>query len=57
MCVFYLAALSGDDTNVSRDSVSSFDLNQIPHHELVSIDLVLLAITDHHGLLRRDREK
>lgn len=51
MCVFYLAALSSDDADVSRDSVSSFDLHQIPHNQLVGIDLVLLAVTDHQGLL------
>ena len=32
VCVFYLAALSSDDANVSRDSVSSFDFHQIPHN-------------------------
>lgn len=46
-----LAALSGDDANVSRNSVSSFDLHQVPHHQLVGIDLVFLAVSDHHGLL------
>lgn len=51
MRVIYLASLTSDDANVSRDSVSSFDLHQIPHHQFVGIDLVFLAITDYNGLL------
>lgn len=51
MCVIYLAGLTSDDANVSRDSVASLDLHQIPHHQLVGVDLVFLAITDHNGLL------
>lgn len=50
MCVMYLAWPS-DDANVSRDSVSSFNLHQIPHHQLVGVDLVFLAVTDHNSLL------
>lgn len=51
MCVIYLAGLTTDNANVSRDSVSSFDLHQIPHYQLVGVDLVFLAVTDHNGLL------
>lgn len=51
MCFSYLTAMSSDDANVSRDSVSSFDLHQIPYYQLVGIDLILLAVTDHQGLL------
>lgn len=51
MCVIYLAAMTSDDANVSRDSVSSFDLHQISNHQFIGIDLVFLAVTDHNGLL------
>lgn len=57
MCFFYLAAMSSDDANVSRDSVSSFDLHQIPYYQLIGIYLILLAITDHQGLLFLKRHK
>lgn len=51
VCEIYLAGLTSDDANVSRDSVSSFDLHHIPHHQLVCVDHVFLTITDHNGLL------
>ena len=57
--VFYLTALGKNDTYVSRDSVSSFDLHQVPDHQVNGIDLVLLPIADHQGLLgeRHGRER
>ena len=51
MCVTYLAALTSDDADVSRDSVSPFDFHQVSHHQFVGVDLVFLAIPDHNGLL------
>lgn len=51
VCVIYLAALTSDDTDVSRDSVSTFNLHQIPNNQLVGVDLVFLTITDHDSLL------
>ena len=47
----HLAAMSGDNTQVSRDSVSTFHFNQISSHHLLSIDAHLLAITYNQGLL------
>lgn len=51
VCVTYLAALTSDDADVSRDSVSSFDFHQVSNHQFVGVDLVFLAIPDHNGLL------
>lgn len=49
--MIYLASLTRDDTNISRDSVSSFNFHQVAHYQFIGIDLVFLAITDHNGLL------
>lgn len=51
MCVFYLASLTSDDADIGWDSVAPFDLHQIPHHQLVGVDLIFLSITDHNSLL------
>lgn len=49
--VAHLAAMRRDDTEVSRDPVSSFHLHQVSCHHLFGIDLHLLSLTDHQGLL------
>lgn len=49
--VAHLAAMGGDDAEVSRDPVSSLNLHQVSCHHLLSIDLHLLPLTDHKGLL------
>ena len=51
VCVTYLAALTSDDADVSRDSVSPFDFHQVSHHQFIGVDLIFLAIPDHNGLL------
>lgn len=53
ICAIYLASLTRNDTNVSRDSVASFNFHQIPDDQLVGVDLVFLAVTDHDRLLLR----
>lgn len=54
--VAHLAAMGGDDTEVSRDPVSSFHLHQVSCHHLLSVDLHLLSFTDHQCLLGAERE-
>lgn len=53
VCV-YLAAMSRDNPDVSRDPVSSLHFNQISGHHFFSVDLYLLTLTDHQCLLRGD---
>lgn len=52
----HLAAVGGDDTEVSRNPVSSFHLHQVSCHNLLGIDLHLLPLTDYQGLLGTERE-
>lgn len=47
----HLAAVRGNDAKVSRDPVSTFYLHQISCHNLLGIDLHLLSLADHQGLL------
>lgn len=49
--VAHLAAMWGDDAEVSRDPVSSFHLHQISCNHLLSVDLHLFSLADHQGLL------
>lgn len=53
VCVLegHLAALSGDDTDVSGDPVSGLHLHQVSYHQVVSNNLHLLPFTDYQGLL------
>jgi len=53
----HLAAVGGDDAEVSGDPVSSFDLHQVSGHHLLRIDLHLLSLTDHQGLLGTEKER
>lgn len=53
----HLAAVGGDDAEVGRDPVSSFHLHQVSCHHLLRIDLHLLSLTDHQGLLGEEREQ
>lgn len=53
VCV-YLAAMSRNHPDVSRDPVSSLHFNQISSHYFLSIDLYLLTLTDHQRLLHGD---
>lgn len=46
-----LAAMRGDDAEVSWDPVSSFHLHQVSCHHLLSIDLHLFSLSDNQGLL------
>lgn len=52
-CEFWahLAAVGGDDTEVGGDPVSTFHLHQVSRHHLLSVDLHLLSLPDHQGLL------
>lgn len=52
----HLAAVGGDDTEVSGDPVSSFHLHQVSCHHLLGIDLHLFSLTDHQCLLGTERE-
>lgn len=45
VCV-YLAAMSRNHTDVSRNSVSSFYFNQISSHHFFSVDLDLFTFPD-----------
>lgn len=57
MPVAHLAAVGGDDAKISGDPVSSFHLHQVSCHHLLSVDLHLLSLTDHQGLLGTERER
>lgn len=57
MPVTHLAAVGGDDAKISGDPVSSFHLHQVSCHHLLSVDLHLLSLTDHQGLLGTERER
>lgn len=57
VCIFmsvYLAAMSRNHPDVSRDPVSSLHFNQISGHHFLSIDLYLLTLADHQRLLHGD---
>lgn len=47
----YLAPMCRDNTQVSWDSVSTFDLHQITSDYLLCIDALLFPITHNQGLL------
>lgn len=49
---YNLAAISRDDSQVSRDLVSTFYLHQISNYQFLSVDALLLAIADHQCLLQ-----
>lgn len=48
----HLAAVGGDDSQISGDPVATFNLHQITNHHLLRIDVLLLAVTDDQGLLQ-----
>jgi len=48
----YLHSMCRDDTKVSWDSVSTFDLHKISSDYLLSIDVLFLSITHNQGLLQ-----
>lgn len=48
----HLAAVGGDDSQISGDPVATFNLHQISDHHLFSVDALLLAITEDQGLLQ-----
>lgn len=47
----HLAAMGRDDAQVSRDPVPALHLHQVPNHHVLRVDLDLLALADHQGLL------
>lgn len=53
----YLAPLPSDNPDVCWDSVSPFDLHQVTHYQLISVDLELVTISNHCGLLRLGRRE
>lgn len=56
MCRFlfvHLAAVSRNHPDVSGDPVSTLYFNQISGHHFFSVNLHLLTLTDHQGLLHR----
>lgn len=53
----YLASTGEDHSKVSWDAVSPFDLHQISQHHKLSIDMHLLPLPDHQGLLARRKKK
>ena len=57
VCDWYLAAMSRDDSEVSRDPVSSLHLHQVSCHHLLSVDRHLLALTDHQRLLQGEHRR
>ena len=57
MSVAHLAAVGGDDAEVSGDPVSSLHLHQVSCHHLLSVDLHLLSLTDNQGLLGTERRR
>ncbi len=48
----HLAAVGGDDSQISGDPVSTFHLHQITDHHLLGVEVLLLAVADDQGLLR-----
>lgn len=52
-CLLYLAAVRGDDAEVSGDPVSSLHLHQVSCHHLLRVDLHLLSLADNESLLQR----
>lgn len=52
----YLAAMSRNHPDVGRDPVSSLHFNQISGHDFLGVDLYLLTLTDHQGLLQTGSE-
>lgn len=56
MCILvfvYLAAMSRNHPDVSRNPVSTLYFNQISSHHFFCVNLHLLTLTDHQSLLRR----
>lgn len=53
----YLASTGEDHSKVSWDAVSPFDLHQISQHHKLGIDMHLLPLPDHQGLLARRKKK
>lgn len=41
-----------DDSQICRDPVTTLHLHQISNHHVLSIDVLLLTVTDNQGLLR-----
>lgn len=50
----HLAAVGGDDPQVSRDPVAAFHLHEISDHHVLSVDVLLLAVADNQRLLKGD---
>ncbi len=48
----YLASMRRDDTKISWDSVSTFDLHKITSNYLLCIDTTFFSITHNQGLLQ-----
>lgn len=52
--------MSRDDPEVGGDAVTALHLHQVAHHHVLGVDVLLLAVADHQGLLkgrrRRDNE-
>lgn len=46
--------MSRDDPEVSGDPVAALHLHQVAHHNLLSIDALLLAVADDQGLLHSE---
>lgn len=53
LLVVHLAAVSRNHPDVSRNPVSTLYFNQISGHHFFSVDLHLLTLPDHQGLLHR----
>lgn len=52
----HLAAVGGDDSQISGDPVTTLHLHQITDHHVLSVDVFFLTVTDDQGLLRRDND-
>lgn len=57
VCRRHLAAVRGDDAEVSGDPVSSLHLHQVSCHHLLGVDLHLLPLADNKSLLKRKEKK
>lgn len=53
----HLAAVGGDDPQISGDPVAAFHLHEIPDHHVLSVEVLLLAVADNQSLLRETREE
>lgn len=49
--------MSRYDPQVGGDAVAALHLHQVAHHHVLGVDVLLLAVADHQGLLKGRRRR